>query len=142
MTPVLGPPQEQTICDDQILLRRLEEEEVCQVGDCFAYRNTETLNVADIDERGAVVIASFNQATAVDVVGIIIFADRYATGPVGGIDSFEGATNGAIAGKTDCAWRASIVAKRCIEAATTWLAIIQDDRRGLGGQRLTLQRNW
>ena len=124
MTPVLGPPQEQTICDDQFLLRRLEEQEDSKVGDCFAYGNTEALDVADVDERGAVVIASFDQAAAVDIVGIIIFANRDATGPVGGIDSFEGATDGTISGETDCAWRASIVAKRCIEAATSWLAII------------------
>ena len=124
MTPLLGPPQEQTICDDQLLLSSLEEEEICEVGDCSAYGNTEALDVADIDERGAVVIASFNQAAAVDIVGIIIFANRDATGPVGGIDSFEGATDGAIAGKADCARRASIVAKRCIEAAKSWLAII------------------
>ena len=119
MTPELGPPQEQTICDDQFLLRRFEEEEVREVGDCFAYGNTEALDIADIDERGAVVIASFDQAAAVDIVGIVIFANRDATGPVGGIDSLEGATDGAIAGSTDCRWRAGIVAKRCKQAATS-----------------------
>ena len=124
MTPVLGPPQEQTICDDKFLLRRLEEEYFCQVGDCFAYGNTEALDVADIDKWGAAVIAGFDQTAAVDIFGIIIFADRDATGPIGGIDSLEGATNGAIAGKTNCAWRAGIVAKRCKEAAASWLAII------------------
>ena len=119
MTPALGPPQEQTICDGQSLLRKLEEEEVCQVGICFTYGNAETLDVADIDERCAIVIASFDQAAAVDIVGIVIFADRDATGPVGGIHSFEGAADSAISGITDCCWRASIVAKRCIEVATS-----------------------
>ena len=119
MTPELGPPQEQTICDDQFLLRGFEEEELCQGGDWFAYGNTEALDVADIDERGTIVIASFDQAAAVDKIGIVIFANRDTTGPVGGIDSLEGATDGAIAGKTDSAWRASIVAKRCKQAATS-----------------------
>ena len=131
-TPELGPPQEQTICDEKVLLRRLEEEE-----DCFAYGNTEALDVADVDERGAVVKASFDQTAAVDIVGIIIFADRDAAGPVVGIDSLEGATDGAIGGGTDSAWSARIVAKRCIEAATSWLAIIRDDKCGGGGKHET-----
>ena len=101
------------------LLRGLEQEGVCQVGDCLTYGNTETLDVADIDERCAVVIASFDQAAAVDIVRVVIFADRDATGPIGGIHSFEGAADSAISGITDCCWRASIVAKRCIEVATS-----------------------
>ena len=82
------------------------------------------MDIADIDEWGAVVIASFDQAAAVDIVGIVIFADRDATRPVGGIDSLEGASDGAIAGVADCGWGSGIVAKRCEEAATSWSAII------------------
>lgn len=78
--------------------------------------NTETLDIADVDEWCATVVTRFDQAAAVDVVGIIVFADGDASSPVSGIDRLERVPNGAIAGVADCGWGARVVAEGGEEA--------------------------
>ena len=136
-TPVPGSPQEQTIWDDWLIKTRWigellgrwiwwgEKERRKREGQgSGAYGNTEALDIADVDEWRTVVVARFDQAATVDVVGIIVFADGDATGPVGGIDGFERVANGAVAGVADCGWGAGVVAEGGVEAAGFWLACV------------------
>lgn len=73
-------------------------------GGAKAYRDTEALEIADVDERGAIVVAGFDQAAAVDVGGIVVFADGNTSGPASGIGGFERGTNRAITRKANCGW--------------------------------------
>ncbi len=76
------------------------------------YGNTEALDVLDVNERCAVVVACFDQAAPIDEIRIIVFANGNAAGPIGRIDGLEGRANGTISGVADSGRRALVVSER------------------------------
>ena len=89
-----------------------------------AYGDAEALNIANIERRSTIVVASFDQAAAIDVIWIIVFADSNTSSPIRRVDCLEGSANSSITRVADGGWRTCIVAERGIETAAIVSAII------------------